>query len=82
MKGYPGSLLPEVLFHLTSTAHILGGCPMGDTPEDGVIDPCKVTTTALTNAVSVATVLVSTNCLVADSPEADEDEADQDDMDY
>jgi cholesterol oxidase len=39
MNGYPGSLLPEVLFHLTSTAHILGGCPMGETPEDGVIDP-------------------------------------------
>lgn len=39
MNGYPGSLLPEVLFHLTSTAHILGGCPMAERPEEGVIDP-------------------------------------------
>jgi cholesterol oxidase len=39
MDGIPGSLLPEVLFHLTSTAHILGGCPMGESPEEGVIDP-------------------------------------------
>jgi cholesterol oxidase len=39
MDGVPGSLLPEVLFHLTSTAHILGGCPMGEKPEEGVIDP-------------------------------------------
>lgn len=39
MDGIPGSLLPEVLFHLTSTAHILGGCPMGENPEEGVIDP-------------------------------------------
>jgi cholesterol oxidase len=39
MNGIPGSLLPEVLFHLTSTAHILGGCPMGERPEEGVLDP-------------------------------------------
>jgi cholesterol oxidase len=28
----------EVLFGLPSTAHILGGCPMGKTAHDGVID--------------------------------------------
>jgi cholesterol oxidase len=39
MDGIPGSLLPEVLFSLTSTAHILGGCPMGENPDEGVIDP-------------------------------------------
>ena len=38
MDGYPGSMMPEVLFNLTSTAHILGGCPMGATPAQGVID--------------------------------------------
>ena len=45
-----------------------------DLIEDGVIDPCKVTTTALSNAVSAAAMLISTNCLVADIKE-DEDEA-------
>ena len=39
MDGIPQSLLPEVLLNLTSTAHILGGCPMGETAEEGVIDP-------------------------------------------
>jgi cholesterol oxidase len=38
MNGYPGSMLPEVLFNLTSTAHILGGCPMGADASEGVID--------------------------------------------
>lgn len=46
----------------------------GDLIEAGVIDPCKVTTTALTNAASVATVLVSTNCLIADVKDEDEGE--------
>ena len=45
-----------------------------DLLESGVIDPCKVTTTALTNAVSAASMLISTNCLIADIKE-DADEA-------
>ena len=28
----------EILFNISSTAHILGGCPMGENPEEGVID--------------------------------------------
>ena len=28
----------EVLFNMSSTAHILGGCPMGETPEEGVVN--------------------------------------------
>jgi cholesterol oxidase len=38
MGGRPGSILPEVALDATSTAHILGGCPMGSTEEDAVID--------------------------------------------
>ena len=41
----------------------------GDLVEAGIIDPAKVTRTALQNAVSVATILLSTNCLIADAPE-------------
>lgn len=36
--GAPGSVLPEVLLGATTTAHILGGCPMGSSREDSVID--------------------------------------------
>lgn len=34
----PGSVLPEVVLDTTTTAHILGGCPMGDSEKTGVID--------------------------------------------
>ena len=37
--GVPQSGLLEVLLGKASTAHILGGCPIGLTPEDGVVDP-------------------------------------------
>ena len=39
-----------------------------DLVEAGIVDPAKVTRTALQNAVSVATILLSTNCLVTDAP--------------
>lgn len=37
MKGIPLSGLPEVAFDAPSTAHILGGCCMGASPEKGVV---------------------------------------------
>ncbi len=38
VEGDPESGVGEVLFNLTSTAHILGGCPMGADAASGVID--------------------------------------------
>ncbi|MEX0677626.1 MAG: GMC family oxidoreductase [Pirellulales bacterium] len=38
MDGEPGGLIGEVLFNVSSTAHILGGCPMGADASQGVID--------------------------------------------
>jgi len=40
-----------------------------DMIEAGIIDPAKVTKSALQNAVSVATMILTTECLVADKPE-------------
>ena len=37
MNGIPLSGLPEVVFNAPSTAHILGGCCMGESPEKGVV---------------------------------------------
>ncbi|MFO0725830.1 MAG: GMC family oxidoreductase [Myxococcota bacterium] len=37
--GFPASALNEVLFDVPTTAHILGGCPMGNSAQEGVIDP-------------------------------------------
>jgi cholesterol oxidase len=39
MDGVPQSGLIEVLLGKASTAHILGGCPIGLTADDGVVDP-------------------------------------------
>ena len=41
----------------------------GDLVEQGVIDPTKVTRTALTNAASVAGLLLTTECAINDIPE-------------
>jgi chaperonin GroEL len=40
----------------------------GDMVEMGVLDPCKVTRTALENAVSIAGLMLTTDCLVAKRP--------------
>ena len=37
-NGMPVSSITEVLLDVPTTAHILGGCAMGATAEDGVID--------------------------------------------
>ena len=39
--------------------------------EEGIIDPTKVTRTALENAVSVAGTMLVTECTVVDDPEVD-----------
>jgi cholesterol oxidase len=38
VKGVPQNAFSEILFSLASTAHILGGCPMGKTKAEGVVD--------------------------------------------
>ena len=38
MNGTPQSGILEVLLGKSSTAHVLGGCPIGMTPDDGVVD--------------------------------------------
>ncbi len=37
-KGVAMNAFSEVLFNMSTTAHILGGCPMGKTKEEGVVD--------------------------------------------
>ncbi|WDP92299.1 MAG: GMC family oxidoreductase [Desulfobacter sp.] len=38
MDGIPLSSIPEAAFNSLSTAHILGGCCMGESPEKGVVN--------------------------------------------
>jgi len=44
----------------------------GDMVEMGVLDPCKVTRSALQNAASIAGLILTTDCMVAQAPEAGE----------
>jgi chaperonin GroEL len=56
----------------------------GDMYEWGIVDPTKVTRTALQNAVSVATLLLTADTIVTDKPKGDDagdDHHDHDDMD-
>lgn len=39
--GVAMSMLPEILFDVPGTAHCLGGCVMGDSPNTGVVDRCN-----------------------------------------
>ncbi len=43
----------------------------GDMLEMGILDPTKVTRTALQNAASVASLLLTTECLIAEAPKAE-----------
>ncbi|MFZ9374788.1 MAG: chaperonin GroEL, partial [Burkholderiaceae bacterium] len=40
----------------------------GDMIEMGILDPTKVTRTALQNAASVASLMLTTECMVAEAP--------------
>jgi len=50
----------------------------GDMIEFGVVDPTKVVRTALQNAASVATLLMTTDSIVVDEPKKDKDGAGHD----
>jgi chaperonin GroEL len=42
----------------------------GDMVEMGILDPCKVTRTALQNAASIAALVLTTDCMIARVPES------------
>ncbi len=41
----------------------------GDLVKTGVLDPCKVTRTALQNAASIASLILTTDCMIAQAPD-------------
>jgi chaperonin GroEL len=47
----------------------------GDMVQFGVLDPCKVTRAALQNAASIAGLVLTTDCMVAQLPEAEREPA-------
>ena len=45
----------------------------GDMIEMGIVDPTKVTRTAVENAVSIASMILMTECVIVDEPSKDEE---------
>jgi len=48
----------------------------GDMVKMGIIDPAKVTRTALQNAASIASLMLTTDVMVTDAPEDEDEEID------
>jgi len=74
--GQDGGIVCEKVLGLKGNT---GYNALTDTYEDlvkaGVIDPTKVTRTALSNAASVATLLLTSDALIADKPKGDKAKA-------
>jgi chaperonin GroEL len=68
--GFEGAVVIEqVLRETGSTGFNAASGEYEDLLKAGVIDPAKVTRAALQNAASIASLLLTTECLVADKPE-------------
>ena len=68
--GHEGSVIVErVLSESGSVGFNAATGEFSDLFKDGVIDPAKVTRSALQNAASIAALLLTTEALVADKPE-------------
>jgi chaperonin GroEL len=83
--GVEGSLIvQEVIARKGNEGYNVATGVYEDLVKAGVVDPTKVTRTALQNATSVAGLLLTTECLVADKPEKGKTHAHSgmDDMDY
>lgn len=72
--GYEGSIIVNKIKESKSNIGFNASTEeYGDLIEWGIIDPTKVTRTALQNAVSVASLLLTTEALIIDKPESKKD---------
>jgi chaperonin GroEL len=70
--GAEGSLIVERVWKATQdTGYDAATGEMVDMFKAGIVDPTKVTRSALQNAASVAGLLLTTECVIADIPEPD-----------
>ncbi len=67
--GEPSVVVNKVLEGSGNFGYNAGSDSYGDMLEMGVIDPAKVTRFALQNAASIAGLMLTTECMVADIPE-------------
>ena len=67
--GEPSVVVNKVLEGNGNFGYNAGNDSYGDMLEMGVIDPAKVTRFALQNAASIAGLMLTTECMIADIPE-------------
>jgi chaperonin GroEL len=65
----PSVVVNKVLAGKGNYGYNAGTSTYGDMMDMGVLDPTKVTRTALQNAASVASLMLTTDCMVTDLPE-------------
>ncbi len=84
--GVEGSLMVQEVFARTGNeGYNVATGSYEDLVVAGVVDPTKVTRTAIQNATSVAGLLLTTECIITDRPEKEQSTAPaggMDDMDY
>eukprot|EP00930_Biecheleria_cincta_P079958 TRINITY_DN679_c0_g1_i3.p1 TRINITY_DN679_c0_g1~~TRINITY_DN679_c0_g1_i3.p1 ORF type:complete len:630 (+),score=163.91 TRINITY_DN679_c0_g1_i3:58-1947(+) len=86
--GQNGDLVVEKVMGSSDMSHGYDALMLEytDMTARGIIDPAKVTRSALQNATSIASMILTTECVVVDADESDEDvddgEEDYDDDDY
>jgi len=69
--GEPSVVINKVLEGKGNFGFNAANDTYGDMIEMGILDPTKVTRTALQNAASVASLMLTTECMVAESPKDD-----------
>ena len=65
----PSVIVNQVMSHSGNYGYNAATGEYGDLVEQGVLDPTKVTRTALQNAASVAGLVLTTDCMIAEIPE-------------
>ena len=68
--GEPAVVVQRVADGAGDFGYNAGTGEYGDLVQMGVLDPCKVTRTALQNAASIAGLILTTDCMVARVPQA------------
>ncbi|MBK1687160.1 chaperonin GroEL [Rubrivivax gelatinosus] len=66
--GEPSVVINKVLEGAGNFGYNAANDTYGDMIEMGILDPTKVTRTALQNAASVASLMLTTECMVAEAP--------------
>ena len=75
-RSKPNSILSKVETDYNGTGFNIKSSTFVDMVKEGIIDPTKVTRTALENAVSVAGTMLITECTIVDKPSDKETAAD------